>query len=242
MATKGPVLGRSKQSARPAAAGKPGKMGQVAGRTPPNREPFPQTRRQTPSATVRAEDNRLIAECLRGRTEAFGELVRRYQDRLYNTVYRIVDNAEDAQDVLQEAFLSAYQSLESFKGDSLFFTWLYRIAVNTAMSLKRKHKVALSIDMGREDNSGLEPSDGSEGNQPSFHLEKREQERKIQEALSRLSPEHRAVLVLKEMEGQKYEAIAEILDVPVGTIRSRLHRARMELREVLQKEEGEPEA
>ena len=68
---------------------------------------------------------------------AFGQLVRRYQDRLYNTVYRLVDNAEDAQDVVQEAFLNAYQSLDSFKGDSLFFTWLYRIAVNTAISLKR---------------------------------------------------------------------------------------------------------
>src|SRR5260370_964718 len=80
--------------------------------------------------------------------------VRRYQDRLYNSIYRMVDNAEAAQDVLQEAFLSAYQSLESFKGDSLFFTWLYRIAVNTAMSLKRKQRVVLSIHVGREDGGG----------------------------------------------------------------------------------------
>jgi RNA polymerase sigma-70 factor (ECF subfamily) len=131
--------------------------------------------------------------------------------------------------------------LESFKRESLFFTWLYRIAVNTAMSLKRKHKVALSLELGGEDSNGrLEPSDGSEGNQPGYHLEKSEQERRIQEALNRLSPEHRAVLVLKEMEGQKYETIAEILQVPVGTIRSRLHRARMELREVLMKDESEP--
>ena len=72
--------------------------------------------------------------------------MRRYQDRLYSTVYRLLDNAEDAQDVVQEAFLHAYQSLESFKGDSLFFTWLYRIAVNTAISLKRKRRVVLSID------------------------------------------------------------------------------------------------
>ncbi|MGE3806800.1 MAG: RNA polymerase sigma factor, partial [Gemmataceae bacterium] len=213
MATKGPVVGKGKQPTRPrrAAAAKPGKIGRVPQRKPPIRELSPTAGRLTHSATVRAEDNRLIAECLEGRTEAFGELVRRYQDRLYNTVYRIVNNAEDAQDVLQEAFLSAYQSLESFKRESLFFTWLYRIAVNTAMSLKRKHKVALSLELGREESNGrIEPSDVSEGNQPGYHLEKHEQERRIQDALNRLSPEHRAVLVLKEMEGQKYETIAEI--------------------------------
>src|SRR5205823_234492 len=95
---------------------------------------------------VSADDRRIIADSLEGRTAAFGELVRRYQDRLFNTVYRVVGNAEDAQDVVQEAFLHAYQSLGSFKGDSAFFTWLYRIAVNTAISLKRKHRVVLSID------------------------------------------------------------------------------------------------
>lgn len=188
--------------------------------------------------TVSADDDRLIAECLQGRTSAFGELVRRYQDRLYNTVYRLVDNnAEDAQDVLQEAFLNAYQSLGAFKGDSLFFTWLYRIAVNTAMTLKRKHRVALRIEVGREEGNGCaEPLDPSEFSQPGQALEKAEQERRIQDALNRMSPEHRAVLVLKDMEGHKYEAIAEVLQVPIGTIRSRLHRARLELRQILERE------
>lgn len=187
-----------------------------------------------------ADDERLIAECLQGRTSAFGELVRRHQDRLYNTVYRLVDNAEDAQDVLQEAFLNAYQSLESFKGDSLFFTWLYRIAVNTAMSLKRKHRVVIRIEIGRQEGNGFaEPMDASEFSHPGQALEKAEQERRIQDALSRMSPEHRAVLVLKDMEGQKYEAIAEVLQVPIGTIRSRLHRARLELRDILEREERE---
>src|SRR5437588_3618473 len=104
---------------------------------------------QSEKGTVNPDDHRLIAECLQGRTAAFGELVRRYQDRLYNTVYRLVENAEDAQDVVQDAFLNAYQSLDGFKGDSLFFTWLYRIAVNTAISYKRKQRVPLSIDTGR---------------------------------------------------------------------------------------------
>ena len=187
-----------------------------------------------------ADDHRLIAECLRGDPAAFGVLVRRYQDRLYNTVYRLVDNAEDAQDVVQEAFLNAYQSLGGFKGDSLFFTWLYRIAVNTAISLKRKQRVMVRIDAGRNGRHGIEPLDPSDRSRPGHALEQAEQGRRVQQALSRLSPEHRAVLVLKDLEGQKYEAMAAILQVPIGTIRSRLHRARLELRELLEKGEDGP--
>lgn len=187
-----------------------------------------------------SDDHRLIADCLQGDTAAFGELVRRYQDRLFNTVYRLVDNAEDAQDVVQEAFLNAYQSLDGFKGDALFFTWLYRIAVNTAISLKRKRRNILSLSgqPGRND-SGLEPLDDSEETRPGRGLERVEEEQRIRRALNRLSPEHRAVLVLKDMEGQKYETMADILRVPIGTIRSRLHRARAELRELLQQDEAD---
>jgi RNA polymerase sigma-70 factor (ECF subfamily) len=188
---------------------------------------------------VSADDHRLIAECLQGDSAAFGELVRRYQDRLYNTVYRLVDNAEDAQDVVQDAFLNAYQALGHFKGDAQFFTWLYRIAVNTAISLKRKHRVVISMDVGREDGGVSEPADVSEFSRPSHALEQVEQERRIQNALNRLSPEHRAVLVMKDMEGHKYETLAEVLQVPIGTIRSRLHRARIELRELLSQDEQE---
>src|SRR5258707_8459210 len=154
---------------------------------------------------VNPDDSRLIADCLQGRSAAFGELVRRYQDRLFNTVHRLVDNAEDAQDVVQDAFLNAYQSLGSFKGDAQFFTWLYRIAVNTAISLKRKQRVAYTIRAGQATDAGPEPLDTSEFSKPSHALEKAERERWIQEALNRLSPEHRTVLVLKDIEGQKYE-------------------------------------
>lgn len=183
------------------------------------------------------DDDRLIAECLNGRSAAFGELVRRYQDRLYNTVHRLVDNAEDAQDVVQDAFLNAYQSLGSFKGDAQFFTWLYRIAVNTAISLKRKQRVVYSISAGRAEEGGTEPVDTSDYSRPEHALEKAEQERRVQEALNRLSAEHRTALVLKDIEGHKYEHIAEMLGVPIGTVRSRLHRARLELRLLLQPDE-----
>lgn len=191
-------------------------------------------------ATVSAEDHRLINECLRGRNPAFGELIRKYQDRLFNTVLRLVGNTEDAYDVVQETFLNAYKSLDNFKGDAEFFTWLYRIAYNTAISLRRKQKGAVSIDAGRNGEASVEPLDASLTSQPGHAIEKAEQEKRIQDALNRLSPEHRAVLILKDMEGQKYETIAEILQVPIGTIRSRLHRARMELRDVLSSQNGKP--
>jgi RNA polymerase sigma-70 factor, ECF subfamily len=187
---------------------------------------------------VSSDDNRLIAESLSGNAAAFGELVRRHQDRLYNTVYRLLDNHEDAYDVVQDAFLNAYQSLDSFKGDSLFFTWLYRIAVNTAISFKRKRRVMVRIDTTGS-NPSIEPPDPSEETRPGHAIEQAEQEQRIQQALARLSAEHRAVLVLKDMEGQKYEDMAETLGVPIGTIRSRLHRARIELREVLERMDSE---
>jgi RNA polymerase sigma-70 factor (ECF subfamily) len=185
---------------------------------------------------VSASDHRLIAASLRGDAAAFGELVRRYQDRLYNTVYRLLGNAEDAQDAVQEAFLNAYLSLNSFKGDSQFFTWLYRIAVNTAISHRRKQRVVLSLDAGRNGPGPIEPFDTSQASQPGQLLERQEEEQRMQQALGRLSPEHRTVLIMKDMEGLKYETMAEVLGVPIGTIRSRLHRARSELREVLERE------
>jgi RNA polymerase sigma-70 factor (ECF subfamily) len=180
---------------------------------------------------VNVEDRELIEECLRGRTEAFGVLVRRYQDRLFSAVCRFLDNAEDAQDVVQETFLSAYQALEGFKGGSRFFTWLYRIAMNHAIDLKRKRKSIVSMEVYR--NEEVHPVEAS---QPGEVVERGETVRLLRQALKRLSPEHRMVLILKDLDGMKYEEIAEVMDVPIGTVRSRLHRARLELRELLERE------
>lgn len=180
-----------------------------------------------------ADDRRLIAECLGGRTAAFGDLVRRYQDRLYNTVYRLLGNADDALDVTQEAFLSAYQGLGRFQGQSQFFTWLYRIAVNTAISQRRKRRAVLPLDRGDSQPGTPEPADPSEFSDPGHGLERADRERVVHEMLGRLSVGHRTVLVLKDIDGQSYETIADILGVPVGTVRSRLHRARLELRRLL---------
>ena len=184
-------------------------------------------------AAVNPDDRRLIADTLAGRSAAFGELVLRHQDRLFNAVVRVVDNADDAADAVQDAFVNAYQSLASFKGDAEFYTWLYRIAFNTAISLKRKRKAVVSLDAGRDGEGGLDPADPHGEIGPGADLERGEEEAILQAALNRLSVEHRTVLVLKDIDGLKYEEIADVLGVPIGTIRSRIHRARLELKTLL---------
>jgi RNA polymerase sigma-70 factor (ECF subfamily) len=187
---------------------------------------------------VNDDDRRLIAECLAGRSDAFGELVLRHQDRLYNSVVRVLDNPDDAADAVQDAFINAYVSLASFKGDSEFFTWLYRIAFNTAISLKRRRRPLVSLDSARAADAPIEPAEDSAETRPGAALERHDEERLLQAGLNRLSVEHRTVLVLKDIEGLKYEEIAEATGVPIGTVRSRIHRARLELREFLEPEFG----
>jgi RNA polymerase sigma-70 factor, ECF subfamily len=182
---------------------------------------------------VNHDDRGLIAEVLAGRTAAFEELVRRYQDRLYNVAYRVVDHPDDAADVVQDVFVSAFQSLASFKGDSEFFTWLYRIAFNSAISFKRRRRTAVSLEGRRDSDPGIEPIDRSIDGPPAAGMERMEDERVLAEAIAKLSGEHRTVLVLKDLDGLKYDEIADVMGVPIGTVRSRLHRARLELRQLL---------
>jgi RNA polymerase sigma-70 factor (ECF subfamily) len=192
---------------------------------------------RTKDPCVMTEDRRLVLECLRGENAAFEELVRKYQDRLFNAVYRLVDNAEDATDVVQEAFLSAYQSLHSFKGESEWYTWLYRIAVNSAISLKRRRPQMIHLGGHNAGEPWSQLADSSAGTHPEHGLEREEEERRVQQALNQLPAKDRAVLILKEVDGLSYEAVAQVLQVPIGTIRSRLHRARMKLRRLLLEEE-----
>jgi len=187
---------------------------------------------------VNPEDRRLIAKVLAGQTASYAELVQRYQGRLFGAVVRILDNAEDAADVVQDTFVSAYQSLGSFKGDAEFFTWLYRIAFNTAISAKRKRKPTVSLDGQRDQangqvGGGLDPVDRGRDQFPGANLERTDDEKMLADAIRRLSEEHRAVLVLKDLEGFRYDEIAAMIGVPVGTVRSRLNRARLELRSIL---------
>ena len=176
------------------------------------------------------DDAQLIDEALRGDAESFGELVRKYQDRLFNTVLHVAGRREEAEDVVQEAFVQAFLKLDSFHRESAFYTWLYRIAFNIAISRRRRRKGETSIDQQRE-TAGVEPLDDAEA--PEERILREERAEQLSGALKRLSDEHRAILVLREMEGCCYETIAEILDLPVGTVRSRLHRARLQLRDEL---------
>jgi RNA polymerase sigma-70 factor (ECF subfamily) len=177
-----------------------------------------------------ASDEELIAAFLQGRAEAFSVLVRRYQNRLFNTLSRYLNQDEDALDVVQETFLSACQALPRFKRGSQFYTWLYRIAMNHAIDLRRR-KVRLAFAGGME---GLEnATDDSRNSKPESLAEQKEAGELVQRALMCLSGEHRLVLVLKDIDEMQYEEIAEVIGVPIGTVRSRLHRARLELRDVL---------
>ena len=175
-------------------------------------------------------DAQLIDEALGGDSAAFGQLVTRYQDRLYNSLVHVVGSAEAARDVTQDALVQAYVKLETFERASGFYTWLYRIAMNMAISHLRREKPTVSIEQAR-DALGHEPID--RGASPAARLEQQERACQVRTALGTLSDEHRAILILREIDGCGYEQIAEILDLPIGTIRSRLFRARLQLRDQL---------
>lgn len=177
------------------------------------------------------DDAQLIRDALGGDSAAFGQLVTRYQDRLFNTLVHVTGCAEEAEDVAQETFVKAYLKLDSFGGRSAFYTWLYRIAFNLSVSRQRRRRREVSIDRIRE-MSGNDLPDG--GEVPAVKLERAERVAQVQSALGTLSEEHRTILVLREMDGCCYETIADILEMPVGTVRSRLHRARLQLRQRLQ--------
>lgn len=176
------------------------------------------------------DDAQLIEQTLAGKSTAFGLLVQKYQDRLYNTIVHVVGSTEDALDVVQDAFVQAFVKLDSFQQSSAFYTWLYRIAFNVAASKRRRHKPTLSVEQAREA-SGREPIDKQLN--PSEQIELDERSRQVRRAIAALTEEHRTVLVLREIDGCCYETIAEVLALPIGTVRSRLHRARLQLRDRL---------
>jgi RNA polymerase sigma-70 factor (ECF subfamily) len=178
------------------------------------------------------DDERLIRQALAGHSESYGQLVLKYQDRLFNTVVQVVGHAEDARDIVQESLVQAFLKLESFRCESAFFTWLYRIAFNVAMCHQRRRRPSDSVERLRE-SGRFDPTGTEDG--PAENLERLERCAQVQLALARLSEEHRAVLVLREIDGCCYDAIAEVLNVPVGTVRSRLHRARLQMKQELQR-------
>jgi len=177
------------------------------------------------------DESRLIARCRKGDTDSYGELVRLHQDRVFNVLFRLLGDYEEARDAAQEVFLKAYRGLRRFRSDSTFSTWVYRIAVNTAYSIGRKRRArpgAFSLDPlgdGRD-----EGGPAAEDADPVGRAVDAEEVEMAQEALLRLDEAQRRLLVLHELEGCSYAELAEILDVPRGTVKSKLHRARSALR------------
>ena len=185
------------------------------------------------------DDQLLIERCRSGHPEAFGDLVEKYQRRLVRTLGALLGNGHDALDVSQDAFLQAFLKLESFRGESAFYSWLFRIAWNAAATLRRKQRVraGASLDAMREQN-GVEPHDLSTSSDPSHALQSSEDRQLLRKALDELGEDYRTALILKEIEALPYEEIAQLTDSPIGTVRSRIHRARQELRAKLDRTMG----
>jgi len=182
--------------------------------------------------SVEPADGELVSRSRGGDLAAYDELMRRYSGRIYSVVYNITGNREDAEDLVQDTFVKAYQSLDRFMGKASFYTWIYRIAVNRTLNFikKRNRKSALSLndmDLGLErDPAYIELS--SKGG-PLHDASIGELQEKLNAALQTLSKKHRTVVVLHDIQGLPHEEIAKIVGVSEGTVRSRLHYARQQL-------------
>ena len=169
----------------------------------------------------------LISRCRAGNMVAFGELIEKYQDRLFNATFRMVGNYDDAEELTQEAFVRALKGLKRFRGNAKFYTWLFRIAINLCINHRRRRarlmptggQAAALLDLADEKN----PS-------PLREAQIRERHQRVLDALERLEPEARAIVILRDIEQLDYGEIGRILEVPLGTVKSRLYRARMAVR------------
>ena len=181
------------------------------------------------------EERRLVEVAQRGDVASFNELVRLFEGRVYTLCYRMLGDAESAADAAQDAFLSAFRNLRSFRGGS-FRSWMLRIATNTCYDVLRvrKRRPSVSLDMEADDelaSSPLQIADTAES--PDDFAQRRELAAAIQQGLTALPDEQRIVLILSDIQGLAYEEIAQITNSNLGTIKSRLSRGRARLREVL---------
>jgi RNA polymerase sigma-70 factor (ECF subfamily) len=180
------------------------------------------------------DDRTLVERCRAGDLAAFEPLVERYRERVWRLAYGYLRDREDAWDVAQESFVRAWQALPSFRGQSAFYTWLFRIVVNVATDRVRHRAArgrALGTDPVPEEEWDRLMVDQGAG--PDDAATRAEQRRRIDRALGALSEPHRAIIMLSDLEGLSYREIAEVLDIPMGTVMSRLHNARKRLREIL---------
>ncbi len=179
------------------------------------------------------EDSILVQRCLKGDQQAFAQLLRKYQQGVYNLCFRLISDPEIAQDLAQESFVKVFNALNQYDADFKFSSWLYRIAKNHCYDYLRKKKPAqISLDDdGDSDNRPLQVADQSLRIDQT--MERQQRDRVIQQTIAALPLESRAVIVLRHLHDKSYEEMAEILNEPVGTIKARVHRARKKLGELL---------
>jgi RNA polymerase sigma-70 factor (ECF subfamily) len=192
--------------------------------------------------TSREQDLAMVERARRGDALAYKAIVEKYQNRVYQLTYGVLRNQEDASDVTQDAFVKAYRSLDTFRGGS-FYTWLFRVAMNLAIDLSRKRKRRGEHE-GYDDDIGADedyegPVTVSVPEQPGTALERKALYKAIMDAMDQLPPEQRQVMVLRELEGLTYTEISEILDLPEGTVMSRLYYARRKLQKLLENVRGQ---
>jgi RNA polymerase sigma-70 factor (ECF subfamily) len=181
---------------------------------------------------VALSDWELVQRVRTGDREAFRALVERYQRKIAGLALGMVHNRDDALDIVQEAFTKAYQNLERFKGDAAFYTWVYRIAYNLCVDHQRREAKQAEVSLDGDDRgSKLPPAlqDGARRDQPFERARDAEIARRVRAAIGDLTPEHRAVILLRELEGLSYAEISQVLECPKGTVMSRLHYARRQL-------------
>jgi RNA polymerase sigma-70 factor (ECF subfamily) len=193
-----------------------------------------------PKGTIAFSDAALVEQCRRGDMQAFGSLVAKYQDRIFNMIYRMCGRRADAEELAQEAFLKALERITQFRGQSQFYTWLFRIAANLTISHRRRGGRVRFQSL-----SGPEEFEHSQADALTAAMARRrspapeaavmaaETQQRVMEALEELDDEFRLVVVLCDIEDMDYAQIAQVLGVPVGTVKSRLHRARCMLRDKL---------
>lgn len=192
---------------------------------------------------VTGHADELLRKARDGDRAAYGQIVTLYQDRLFNAVLRVVGDFEEARELTQEAFLRGLSKIDSFRGDAGPYTWLFRIAINLAISQLRKvqrHRV-FSLDAPGPNGQGDRGEDAAShvvdrsqrSVSPPEALENKERDQQVMAALGRLDPEYRAVLVMRDIEGFDYQQMADVLELPLGTLKSRLFRARLALRDEL---------
>lgn len=185
-----------------------------------------------------SQDFLLVQRAKRGDQDAFGELVALYQKPIYNLVFRMIGNRQDAEELTQTAFLNAWRGLPAFQEESSFFTWLYRLAKNAAIDFLRKETrrgaAGIPLSLDDEEHLFLHLPDPTPG--PEVQAQNQELRQALAKGIAALSQDHRQIFLLREVDGLSYQEIAQLLVLEPGTVKSRLARARLALRQILQEQ------